>query len=204
MFALSDPNSVSMLMPWTKRQLFRNPAWRRELRRRHPEFCIADPTPRRCTAERVFGKWPPYEAWEEKPEPLKLDGCIESRPFHRSHRRTMTANEPPKPSTASKVFGIVACALAVAGLVLPLPGFWELYNIPVGTECRPMGQAFSIFLFGLGTPSVVLPFAIVAMAERGTSRKLGLVAVALSLLPLPIFNFLFGWIMNAHALIPLP
>jgi hypothetical protein len=73
-FALSDPDAVSQLMPWTKRQLFRNPAWRRELRRRYPEFCIVDPTPRRCTAERVFGKWEPYEAWEEKPDPLKLDG----------------------------------------------------------------------------------------------------------------------------------
>lgn len=94
--------------------------------------------------------------------------------------------------------------MAVAGLVLPIPGFWDLYSIPVGTECRPMGQAFSIFLFGLGTPAVVLPFAIVAMTERGTSRKLGLVAVALSVLPLPIFYFLFDWIMDAHALIPLP
>lgn len=116
----------------------------------------------------------------------------------------MTVHEPPMPSPASKSFGTVACALAVAGLVLPLPGFWDLYNLPVGTECRPMGQAFSIFLFGLGTPSVVLPFAIIAMAQRGTSRKLGLVAVALSLLPLPTLYFLLGWIMEAHALIPLP
>lgn len=73
-FALSDPNAVSMLMPWTKRQLFRNPAWRRELRRRYPEFYIADPTLRRCTAARVFGKRLPYQAWENKPEPLNPNG----------------------------------------------------------------------------------------------------------------------------------
>ena len=73
-FALSDPDAVSMLMPWTKRQLFRNPAWRRELRRRYPEFCIAHPTPNHCTAERVYRKWPPYETSEEKPEPLSADG----------------------------------------------------------------------------------------------------------------------------------
>ena len=73
-FTLSDPDAVSTLMPWTKRQLFRTPAWRRELRRRYPEFCIDRPTPNRCIAERVYGKWPPYEPFEEKPEPLSMDG----------------------------------------------------------------------------------------------------------------------------------
>ncbi len=73
-FALSDPDTVSMLMPWTKRQMFRIPAWRRELRRRYPESFIANPSPRRCNEKRMQRKWPPYKAWEEKPEPLNMNG----------------------------------------------------------------------------------------------------------------------------------
>jgi hypothetical protein len=75
-FALSDPEAVRMLMPWTKRQLFRDPAWRRELRRRHPHFCIARPTPRRCTEKRVRGEWPPYRAWHLTPEPLNRSDSL--------------------------------------------------------------------------------------------------------------------------------
>ncbi len=114
------------------------------------------------------------------------------------------AELPPKPSKASKVFALVACVLALFGLVLPIPGFWELYNIPAGTACRPMLQAASILFVGLGTPAIVLPFAIVAACERGSSRMVGLLAIALSILPFPVYFFLFHWIMDAHALTAKP
>jgi hypothetical protein len=73
-FALSDPEAVSMLMPWTRRQLFRTPAWRRELRRQYPEFCVANPSPKRIDEKISQGRWPPYGASEEKPEPLSMVG----------------------------------------------------------------------------------------------------------------------------------
>ena len=116
----------------------------------------------------------------------------------------MSVELPPTPSKASKVFAAVACAMAVIGLLLPIPCFWELYSIPAGTACRPMGCAARIFFAGLGTPFLVLPFAIVAIAERGSSRIAGLVALALSVLPFPLYYFLFDWIMDAHALIAKP
>lgn len=116
----------------------------------------------------------------------------------------MSVELPPKPSGASKVFATVACAFAVIGLVLPIPCFVELFSIPAGTACRPMGCAISIFFAGLGTPFLVLPFAIVAISERGSSRMVGLLAMALSVLPFPIYFFLFDWIMDAHALVPKP
>ena len=112
----------------------------------------------------------------------------------------MSVQERPKPSTASRVFSALACALAVLGLVWPIPAFWELYNLPAGTACRPMGETASIFLVGLGTPLLVLPFAIVAISERGSSRMLGLLAIALSVLPFPVYFLLLRWIIEAHAL----
>ena len=68
-FMLSDPKSIAALVPWIRRKLFRNPAWRRELRRTHPECCSHRPTPDRCTQMRVRREWPPYEAYEDKPDP---------------------------------------------------------------------------------------------------------------------------------------
>ena len=116
----------------------------------------------------------------------------------------MSVELPPKPSRRSKAFAAMACALAVLGLVFPAPSFLELYSIPAGTACRPMGQVAGIFLAGLGTPLLVLPFAMVAISEHGASRVMGLLAMAISALPLPIYFFLFRWIMDAHGLIPLP
>ena len=64
-FSLSDPGAVTKLMPWTKRQLFRIPAWRRELRRRYPNFVMH-------RRNKIGWSHPPFEAWEEKPEPLSM------------------------------------------------------------------------------------------------------------------------------------
>lgn len=101
---------------------------------------------------------------------------------------------------ASRVFPVLACALAVLGLAWPIPAFWELYNLPTGSPCRPMGQTASVFLAGLGTPLLVLPFAITAISQRGSSRMVGLLAIAFSALPFPIYFLLLRWILEAHAL----
>lgn len=116
----------------------------------------------------------------------------------------MSVELPPKPSRRSKALAAMACALAVLGLVFPAPGFLELYRIPAGTACRPMGQVASIFLAGLGTPLLVLPFAIMAISEHVASRVMGLLAMTISVLPLPLYSFLFRWIMDTHALVPQP
>ena len=116
----------------------------------------------------------------------------------------MPVGQLPNPSRASRVFATVACGFAVVGLIAPIPCFWDLYHAPVGTAVRPMGCVAGIFFAGLGTPFIVLPFAIVAIVERGSSRIAGLLALALSALPLPLYYFLLDWIMDAHSLTPKP
>lgn len=107
-----------------------------------------------------------------------------------------------KPMATSSLPGsaIVACALACVGILLPLPSFIGLYNVAPGSSIRPMGEAALIFLAGIGTPVVVLPFAICALFTRGPSRRLGLLAIALSAIPLPAYVILFRWIVALHLL----
>jgi len=96
-----------------------------------------------------------------------------------------------------------ACVVAIVGFLCPIPEAIALYKTPTGTDCRPMGVAV-VFLVGLVTPLVVRPFVLEAFRQRGVCRVLGAVAIFLSVLPLPVYLFLFHWIITAHSLRTMP
>jgi len=100
-------------------------------------------------------------------------------------------------------FGLAIASLliAVVGILLPIPAYLELYNTPVGTTCRPMGAAVAVFLGGVGAPLLAILFALLAFSGGRISRRLGIVAGILSLTPLPLYWWLFRWIVSAHSLI---
>ena len=96
---------------------------------------------------------------------------------------------------------IVAMAIAVIGICYPIPAYLELYNIRPGTACRPMGVAMAAFLSGIGSPVLTLIFASLASFRGRTSRCIAGVAAIFSLVPLPLYWWLFHWIVSAHSLI---
>ena len=100
---------------------------------------------------------------------------------------------------ASYGIGTTACVIALLGLIIPTPSFVELYHIPAGTATRPMGPAAAALACG-GVPFVVAPLAILAFQSRGRSRWLGVFAAVTSLLPFPVYFFLFKWIVDTHNL----
>jgi len=95
---------------------------------------------------------------------------------------------------------LAAIAIAVVGLLFPIPSCIELYNFPVGDAVRPMGQGVALFICGLGTPLVVIPIAVDAFYQDRASRWLGLTAAIISLIPFPLYLFLMRWIISAHNL----
>jgi hypothetical protein len=95
---------------------------------------------------------------------------------------------------------IAACVVAAIGMLLPLPSFFELYHDAPGSSVRPIGPAVMMFLAGVGTPVIVWPLGICAAWKSGASRFLGLLAIALSVIPLPAYFFAFRWIVETHML----
>ena len=68
-----------------------------------------------------------------------------------------------------------------------------------------MGPAAAVFLAGIGTPVIVMTLVLLASIGGGQiSRRLSAGAAILSLVPLPLYWFLFRWIVDAHHLILKP
>jgi hypothetical protein len=103
-------------------------------------------------------------------------------------------------------YRLVALALfiAVVGVAAPIPSFWEFYNIPAGTACRPIGSTMAFFLAGIGTPLLTLLLARLARPSSNAGRRLAIAASLLSLVPFPLYYFLSRWIISAHHLTLLP
>jgi hypothetical protein len=101
-------------------------------------------------------------------------------------------------------FVVVALVFAIGGILLPIPSFVELYQIPVDTACRPMGQAAAFLICGIGTPLVVITLGILGWTGRRSVRFYGIAAMLLSLVPFPLYYFLFRWIVDCHHLIMEP
>lgn len=66
-FELSDDRSAESLIAWLQRRQFKDRSWRRDFCLRHPECCIAHPTPKRCDAAKQRGDWPPYSPDDPRP-----------------------------------------------------------------------------------------------------------------------------------------
>jgi hypothetical protein len=52
------------------------------------------------------------------------------------------------PVTREPGFGLAVAALLIAAgsILYSVPSYLDLYNAPIGIECRPMGAAVAIFL----------------------------------------------------------
>ncbi len=66
-FCLDNSKEIAALRPWLSRRQFKVPQWRRSFQARHPECCLARPTPQRCITKKVSGDWPPYLPDDPKP-----------------------------------------------------------------------------------------------------------------------------------------
>lgn len=110
-------------------------------------------------------------------------------------------NAPIPTRSDSFGVGVVALVLAVGSVAFPIPAFVDLYSVPPGTACRPMGAAMVLFLGGLGIPLVAIVFGLLSLAYGRISRILGITAILLSCVPLPLYYFLFRWIIHSHHLI---
>jgi hypothetical protein len=110
-------------------------------------------------------------------------------------------NAPRTSHPNQRNFIIFALAIAISGLLLPIPSFVELYQIPAETACRPMGQAAAFFICGVGTPLLVFPLGLLGWPGRPTLRRYGIAAMILSLIPFPLYFVLFRWIVDFHHLI---
>jgi hypothetical protein len=103
------------------------------------------------------------------------------------------------------VFAAAAMVVSVAGTLVPIPSCLELYNVPAGSACRPMGTAAICLVAGIGTPACALTLALLAsLCGARISRRLSVGAVVLSFIPLPVYWLLFRWIVAAHHLVLKP
>lgn len=109
---------------------------------------------------------------------------------------------PQQPVQRDFGFRLVSFALfvAIVGIAIPIPSFWDFYNIPAGTECRPMGALLTCFLAGIGTPLFTLLLARLARPSSNAGRWLAIAASLLSLVPFPLYYFLSRWIVSSHHL----
>jgi hypothetical protein len=96
---------------------------------------------------------------------------------------------------------VISLLMALGSILFPFPGLIELYDVPVGTECRPMGQAMTLFVAGVGGPVVALVLAAAAFSRGRISRRIAVVAGILSLVPFPLQWFTLHWIVQSHNLI---
>jgi hypothetical protein len=96
--------------------------------------------------------------------------------------------------------GIAALGIALLSIAAPIPGFIALYNVRPGIAYRPMGQAISVFVFGIGTPLAAIAFGLFSLSQGRTGRILGCISILLSCVPLPLYTFLLHWISNLHDL----
>jgi hypothetical protein len=112
----------------------------------------------------------------------------------------MTSSVPPTREPGFSL-AVISLLMAVGSVLFPLPGFIDLYGVPAGTACRPMGQAMSLFVMGIGGPFVALVLAAAAFSRGRVSRRIAIVAGVLSLVPFPLQWFLFRWIVESHNLI---
>lgn len=103
-------------------------------------------------------------------------------------------------SSGRLVPAVAALLIAIGGILLPIPGYVELYRMPIGSACRPMGQAVAFFFCGFGSPLIVIILGVLAWSRRRTSRFCCVAAVLLSLVPLPLYRFLLRWIIDSHHL----
>lgn len=98
------------------------------------------------------------------------------------------------------VLVIIVSLAAAMGYLAPVPGLMELYFVPAGSAVRPMGLAAAIFMSGVLTPLFVAPLAVFACRNGGLSRSFAALAALGAFVPLPVYMFLFQWIVRAHSL----
>jgi hypothetical protein len=110
-------------------------------------------------------------------------------------------NDPHSKNSHQIGFAVAAWIVVVLGLALPIPSFIELYQIPIGTMCRPMGQAAMMLLSGFGTPLLAICLGSFCWKGSRSARLGGIAAAILSLIPLPLYYFLFQWIVDSHHLL---
>ena len=108
------------------------------------------------------------------------------------------------PAVRSNWFSFVAIAAAIGGILFPISSFVELYQMPVDTACRPMGQAATILLCGFGTPLIVIILGLLGWTKGRIERICCIAALLLSFIPLPLYYFLLRWIVDSHHLIMEP
>jgi hypothetical protein len=111
----------------------------------------------------------------------------------------MNPHDPPTREPGFEM-AIVSLVIAVGSLLFPLPGIIELYNIPPGTACRPMGIVAFLFLASILGPLFTLVLAVPACFRGRISRRLAIIAGILSFVPFPLYRSVFHWIVVAHNL----
>jgi hypothetical protein len=94
----------------------------------------------------------------------------------------------------------MAMIVAVVGIMAPMAAFWDLYNLPSGTQCRPIGAAVAFLTSGVITPLFALFLVRIARPTTPFGKKLALAASLLSLVPFPLYYAVFRWIVAAHHL----
>ena len=105
---------------------------------------------------------------------------------------------------AQRVVDVVALAVAAAGYAA---FFWmsrALWQVPPGTDIRPMNMTFNMFLLGIGTSAAILvvsnfaPEPEPAAARRTPVVDLALLA-SLGVLVLPfVYVPLVAWLRDLH------
>jgi hypothetical protein len=103
--------------------------------------------------------------------------------------------------------GLVACLASV----VPLYNVIALWNLPFGSEIRPMYLGSQLVTFGLCTPAIVIGILIDIRSrfDRSalTKRAFGLtcaISVVLSMVPAFVGSILTLVIIHIHGLVLLP
>ncbi len=111
-----------------------------------------------------------------------------------------------------RVFGLTGRVLVAVGLLIAIAAnvaavsnWSNLFALPRGTSIRPMGQSAMAFTIAGWSALFGLPVSIFGLVlTQRYWRGLAVLAIVLSLTPLPVGIVYYHWVVDAMGLHPSP
>ena len=113
---------------------------------------------------------------------------------------------PVRPTTFRRLAAALLTAIAGSALAVVLT-VRELWWIPRGTSIRPLGLVGLLFLVALATFGCVTTLVVLGLIQARRDWRawlLGVVALAVSITPLPDARATYDWIEARHGLVSEP
>lgn len=111
------------------------------------------------------------------------------------------------PASLPLCFALGACAASMTGVLLACWVTLSLFSLTPGTTVRPMAEAAASMLAaatGTGLGLALTAGCFVFGYDRKLMLGLGVAVAIVSLLPLPISQLFWHWVMQTHGLTPAP